>query len=248
MTNFFAVLFFIICFMTFSCKQPDKKMQAQEAKQNENFQSEIQENKKTNPETNYDTENYLLKDLGYISIPKSMEIQSGKYKEFSEDVQKNMSKIYKYEISDQRVVFQNIGVNEFDKGAIDDYTRVIIDTKIGSYGDYEKLTTNFNASEDEIKETNNQMKKSSEVNLKNSGSRLIKWYGIQILLVNGRTSLKTSFIRQLKENKPVLVTMYQFQNNDRMHSLTFSSQIEDTTKLKLAFMKILDSFEITNVR
>jgi len=245
-TIFFAILIFTLT--AFNCKQTDKKSHSQEIISNDTSQSEFQEYVNNVTNSNYDPETYLLKDVGYISIPKSMEIQSGKYKEFSKGIQKEMSKKYKYEISDQRVVFQNKGVNDFDKAAIENYTRVIIDTKIGHYGEYEKLTNNFTASLFEINEISRQMKKSTETELKNIGSRLIKWYGIQLILINERTSLKTTFVRQISRNKPVLVTMYQFQNNDRIHSLTLSCQVEDTIRWKKVFNDIVDSFDITNIR
>src|SRR4051812_4531112 len=83
-------------------------------------------------------ENYLFKEVGYISIPNSLELQAGKFKEFAEEVQKAMSKKFKYEVTSRRIVFQNKGVNKFDNKT-SDYTSVIIDTEIGNYGDYTKV-------------------------------------------------------------------------------------------------------------
>lgn len=194
-------------------------------------------------------ENYIIKDVGYISIPTSLELQEGNYKEFIEGVQQNLSKKFKYEISDQRTVFQNKEVNKFDKDALNEYTRVIIDTKIGSYGDYEKLTTKIKVSKTELAELNNQIRKSAEEKLNSMGTKIIKWYDVEIVLLNGKTALKSSLIRQLNENTPsVHVTTYQFQNNDRMHSLTLSYREKDAIQWKTPFQKIVNSFVITNIR
>jgi len=194
-------------------------------------------------------ENYLIKDVGHISIPKLLELQGGKFKELATEVQKKASEKYKYEISDLRVVFQNRGVNKFDKDALTDYARVIIETKIKNYGDYQKLTTQIKATKLELEELNDQMKKSAEENLKSMGSRMIKWNNVQIVIVNGMTALKSSYIRQLNKDRPyVHVTMYQFLNNDRIHFLTLSCQEKDLAKWKIPFQTILNSFVITNVR
>lgn len=194
-------------------------------------------------------ENYLIKDVGHISIPKSLELQGGKFREFAKEAQKKANEKFKYEILDQRIVFQNIGVNNFDKESLNEYARVIIETKIKNYGDYEKLTTKIKASKSELAELNNQMKKSAEENLKRMGSKIVKWYNMQIVLVNGRTALKSSYIRQLNKDQPyVYVTMYQFHNNDRIHFLTLSCREKDGAKWKIPFQTVLNSFVITNVR
>lgn len=230
MTKLTFLFFFLIYANLSSCQQSVKQ--------------ESKESKEVTP----NTINYLLKDVGNISIPISMELQSGKYKEFSKEFQKKRSKIYKYEIPDQKVVFQNIGINEFDKNAMDSYTRIIITTEVGSNGDYEKLTTKFNLSQTELNEISSQMKKSIEAGMKIQGNKLLKWHGVHFVTVNGSTALKTSFVRRLNENKPVLVTIYQFQNYDRMHSITFSCQEESTMKWKDRFMRVIESFKITNIR
>lgn len=198
-------------------------------------------------QTSFDS--YLIKDVGHISIPKSLELQAGKYKEYAKGEQQKGSKKFKYEISDQRIVFQNKQVNSFDKDALNEYTRIIIETKIGEYGDYEKLTTKIKASKSELAEINNQMKKSAEENLKRMGSKIIKWYDMEIVLVNGRTALKNSYIRQLNEKKPfVHVTMYQFHNNDRIHFLTLSYREQDAKIWKIPFQTVVNSLTLNNVR
>lgn len=193
-------------------------------------------------------ENYLLKDIGYISIPRSMEIQSGNYKKLSEEYQKKQDKKFGFEVSDNHIIFQQKGLNSGDKSAFSSYARVILETTIGDYGDFEKLTTKLTATPEELAELNKQLKSQIEQSFIGTGLKLISWYGVQIATVNSRTALKISYLRQLNENPYVTVSMYQFHNNDRMHQLTLSYRQQDASAWKTQFSEILSSFTITNVR
>lgn len=193
-------------------------------------------------------ENYLLKDVGYISIPDSMEIQSVNYKKVSEEYQKEIREKFGYEVTGSRVVFQQKGLNNLDKSGFNSYARVIIETSIGNYGDYEKLTTKLTATPAELIELSNELKAQIEQSFIGTGLKLIRWYGVQIATVSNRTALKISYLRQLNDNPYVAVSTYQFQNNDRMHLLTLSYRQQDESKWKQLYSKILNSFTVTNIR
>lgn len=193
-------------------------------------------------------ENYLLKDIGSISVTDKMEIQSGNYKKLAEQYQTEASKRFGYEISDNRIVFQQKGLNSNTKSAFGSYARVILETTIGNYGDYEKLTAKLTATSSELADLNQQLKSQVEQSFIGTGLKLISWYGVQIVTVNGRNALKSSYLRQLNDNPSVTVSIYQFQNNDRIHRLTLSYRQEDAAIWKTAYANILSSFKITNVR
>lgn len=193
-------------------------------------------------------ENYLLKNIGYISIPTNMELQSGSYKKLSEEYQKQYAKKFGYEVSDNRIVFQQKGLNSGDKLSFSSYARVILETTIGNSGDYEKITTKLSATQNELRELSAQLKSQIEQSFSGTGLKLISWYGVQIVNVSGRTALKISYLRQLNDNPNVTVSMYQFHNNDRMHQLTMSYRQQDTDTWKSLYTTILNSFTITNVR
>jgi hypothetical protein len=195
-----------------------------------------------------DFENYRILEVGSISIPNNMEIQSGNYKKLSETYQKEMSKKFGFEVSDNRVVFQQKGLNELEKKGLASYARVILETEIGNYGDFEKLTTKFSATTQEISEISKELKSQIQQSFTGTGLKLINWYGVSIVSINGRTALKISYLRQLNDNPYVVVNMYRFQNNDRLHSLTLSYRQSDETTWKPLFTKIANSFTITNVR
>ncbi len=195
-----------------------------------------------------DFDNYRILEVGSISIPNNMEIQSGNYKKISEIYQKEISKKFGYEVSDNRVVFQQKGVNDLDKQALATYVRVILETDIGNFGDYEKLSTKLIATPQEISDISKEFKTQIQQSFAGTGMKLITWYGVSIVTINGRTALKISYLRQLNDKPFVLVNMYRFQNNDRLHTLTLSYRQSDEATWKPLLTKIANSFIITNIR
>lgn len=195
-----------------------------------------------------DFENYRILQVGSISIPTNMEIQSGNYKKLSETYQKEMSKKYGYEVSDNRIVFQQKGLNDLEKQGLASYVRVILETEIGNFGDFDKLTNKLTATPQEISDISKELKSQMQQSFAGTGLKLITWYGVSIVTINGRTALKISYLRQLNDKPYVVVNMYRFQNNDRLHSLTLSYRQSEEATWKPLLSKIANSFTITNVR
>lgn len=192
--------------------------------------------------------NYKLSDIGYISIPQKMEIQSGNYKKLAQEFQKDFKKKFGFEISGNRIVFQQKGLNNLEKSGFSSYARVILETDIGNYGDYEKLNTNYSATQAELNELNQEIKSQVQQSFAGTGLKIIKWYGVSFAKINGSTALKVSYLRKLNNNPFVVVNMYSFQNNDRTHRLILSYRQSDESSWKPLYGKILNSFTITNIR
>ena len=191
---------------------------------------------------------YRLLNVGYISIPAMMEIQAGSYKKLSEALQTNLAKKFDYEVADDKVVFQQKGLNNFEPTGLSTYTRVIVETETGNFGDFEKLTTTLTATQSELQSLSAEFKSQLQQGFQGTNLRLINWYGISIAKINGRTALKISYLRQLADRPFVVVNMYRFQNNDRMHSVTTSYRQSDEETWKPLLNKVVNSFTITNVR
>lgn len=191
---------------------------------------------------------YRLTNVGYISIPSNMEIQSGRYKKISETFQNEWMKKYSYEVFDDRVVFQQKGLNEFWDSGFDTYVRVIIETIDGLPGEYEKLSTTYNLSAEELNELSNDLKIHIQQELSLLGIKIIEWYGAWEVNLNGWAAIKISYLRQLNKNPPANVSVYIFPNNDRMHSLTTSYRQSDEKTWQPLIQKIVSSFTITNIR
>lgn len=182
-----------------------------------------------------------IKNVGSFDLPSTMEIQNGKYKEFVD----KQRKIEGFDAS--QLTAQQKGLNEF-KG-FEKYARVILETTIGSPGDYKK--NNFNSTDftqAEIAELNSFLKQRIKQDFVGTGLKLIEWYPLGVEKINGLSCIHASFVRQLQNKPYVLVHIYYFHNNDRMHTLTLSYRISEANYWKVDFAKILKSFRITNIR
>lgn len=189
---------------------------------------------------------YLIKNVGSISIPASMELQSGKYKELSETYQKELSKYFDFEISSNRVVFQQNGLNKFNNEGFKRYARVIIETTFGNKNDFEKLDFDINQfSQTDVQELNETFKKQIGQNFYGTPLKLITWYNLKVEKINGMSCIHIKYKRQLKSSPYVMVNMYIFHNNDRMHTLTMSYRLSEKNYWETYYYNILKSFKIT---
>lgn len=191
---------------------------------------------------------YNISEVGSILIPVNLELQSGIYRKNSENYQKDVKAKLGFDISGNRIVFQQKGLNEYGNKGFSTYVRVILETNIGSFGDYEKLTNNYTASSQELSEINKLVESQFQKELIAVGSKMKQWNGVSIVKINGLTALKISYLRQLNDNPIVAVDIFRFQNNDRIHSLTLSCRKSDELVWAPLFSKISNSFSITNVR
>lgn len=189
-------------------------------------------------------ENYSIPNVGYISIPVNMEMQTRNYT-IGENYQKEK---FRFEVSDNRIVFQQKGISEDKQNELSTDARVILKTTIGNAGDFEKLTTRLSASKSELSKLSNQVKSQIEQPLLGTGVKIINWHGVKIVTVNGRTALNISYVRQLNDEPHVTVSIYQFNNNDRLHKLTLTYNEQEAATWQLLYSKILNTFTITNVR
>ncbi len=177
-----------------------------------------------------------------------MEIQSGEYKKYMDGFHEKHGKLFGYEIYDNRVVFQQKGLNDLDEEGFKTYARVILETSIGNFGDFTKLETTLNVTQTELSEINRASKKQLMDSFSGTSLRLIKWYGVSFITVNGYAAVKMSYTRQAADKPNVVVDLYSFQNNDRIHVLTLSYRQSDELLWKPLFNDVLDSFTITNMR
>lgn len=188
-------------------------------------------------------ERIYIKNVGSFDLPPTMEVQKGKYKEFNDEIRK----IKGFDAT--QITAQQKGLNEFGKEGFEKYARVMLETTFGSTGDFEKL--NFNISEytqADIAELNTIYKQQLQQSFYGTGLKLIEWYPLKLEKVNGMSCIHISYKRQLQDKPYVLVHIYYFHNNDRMHNLTLSYRLSEADYWKASFATILKSFRITNIR
>jgi len=59
--------------------------------------------------------------------------------------------------------------------------------------------------------------------------KIVRWDGVSVNNVNGRSVMRVAYLRQLNDNPSVYVEIYYFENYDRMHLLTISYREGDTS-------------------
>lgn len=182
-----------------------------------------------------------LENFGNIDLPPNMEIQSGNYKRIMEKGKAE------YGISASKVIFQQKNLNKFNQNSFKTYARVFIKTEQGSFGDFQKLKTCKITAAD-LESLNNSFKNEIQQSAINGNAKILEWYSAKKIIVNGMTCITLGYKRQLAENKPVKVTTYLFQNNDRMHVLTFEHRISESKEWEPTFENILKSFRITALK
>lgn len=188
-------------------------------------------------------ERVYIKNVGSFDLPPTMEIQKGKYKEYVDEVKS----INGFDVI--QLTAQQSGLNKFDRDGFKKYARVMIETDFGSQDDFEKL--DFNISEytgEDINELNSMFEHHFKQSVLGTGLKIIEWNKLKIEKVNGMSCIHISYKRQLLDKPLVLVNMYMFHNNDRMHTFTLSYRLSEEDYWKSDFITILNSFRITNIR
>lgn len=185
---------------------------------------------------------YKIKNVGTISVPITMELQSGKY---GTEVQK-LSNQMGYELPDGRVVFQQKGMNNHTN--TDTYARVILNTEIGYNGQYFSLNSKYFRTRSELLEAGQEFKAELLNSFAVQGMELLDFYEPKMVSINGANALCFSYTRHLGDNPITLVSVYQFHNVDRVHYLTISYWVKHSDRWADDMKNTLNSFKITSVR
>lgn len=199
--------------------------------------------KNTMPSLKVGWERIYVKNVGTFDLPASMEIQAGKYKKIMNDVYRQM------EYDAPEIVAQQKGLNGMSKDGFEKYARVMLETQIGSFGDFEKLNfkfTQYTASD--INELSLEFRRQVEGIFMGTSLQLMEWFPLRFENINDMSCIHISYIRRLSDNPPVLVHVYYFHNNDRMHTLTLSYRLSESNYWKADYNNILASLRITNTR
>lgn len=189
---------------------------------------------------------YNIPNLGYISIPTNMELQGGKYKDFNKANRQTISNQtgLDLQLDSNTNIFQPIGLNNAEERGYSTYARVITETDIGKYGDYLGLSSPYSFSSGELSQISREIYNEMQLDLSHIDIKIIRWDGVRPVKVNNQNALEFSYLRQLNSNPYVVVKIYYFQNNDRVHRLTVSYRQEDKKLWKPLFDKTLNSLTI----
>jgi hypothetical protein len=182
----------------------------------------------------------LIKDIGSIRMPSTLEVQDGSFKDFIVEWYQSLG----YEYESDLLVFQQKGLNSFEKESYQTYVRVMIKTVYGdpkeSFGS-SKNRLGFTTTQ--LKEIETELRKQIEDELAGY-AKLSKWLSVKELVVNGMYCIFSAYQRQMAEKPIVQVERYIFYNTNRIHILTLSYRVNESAKWKPVLDKMRDSFTI----
>ncbi len=172
-----------------------------------------------------------------------LELQSGSYKEFSDEWQKQT-----FDIDTANFTLQQMGLNDMLEDSFSKFVRVLFSTV--EMDGYELFGPNdeFNFYDLGMSKSEFEEESLKIVNqeLDATGNRLVEYIDTDIEEINDMYAIVITYTRQLDNNPIVLVKKYNFMNYDKMHTLIFSYRVEDEHIYKDKFEEILDSFIIFN--
>ena len=190
-----------------------------------------------------------IEGIGTIDIPPTMEVQSGIYKEIIDPLKPELMRSMGI-VSNPNydIIIQQKGLNDLESSGFQRYARVMINTDIGKMGDFDTLYFNINDySASDIRELNNLFQSSTTSGFSGTGLKLVNWVPLKLEKINGMSCIHISYTRQLNNNPAVFVSIYKFQNVNRMFTLTLSYRQNESDFWSGDFNIILDSFRIEKV-
>jgi hypothetical protein len=173
---------------------------------------------------------YVINNVGRITIPDNMELQSGNYKKMMDNLNREILQID----NSNRVTFQVKGTNNLERQAVNSFARIIIDQpRAESYA-------NFRAALQEC----NDFRDAMQQQLTAHGGRLVRWNGCSLRRINGVECIVISYHRQDRNFPHAVVNMYLFYKNGKVYTVTMSYRHTEESIWKPLFERTLSSFVI----
>tara|TARA_Y100001970_G_C14039424_1_gene752876 strand:+ start:228 stop:1007 length:780 start_codon:yes stop_codon:yes gene_type:complete len=211
---------------------------------------------------------FYIPEVGICYIPTNLlELQSNNYREIlltdsgleflydKMNVNQYNRQFIKELIYEPKYTFQQIGLNSFNKSSFnnENYMRLIISTTIGDDGDYyifdDPIQKNHYYEslylEEEFKEYFiNNLKEFSNIEVK-------EWYPVEQYDIAG-LPMVISYVRKstVTDNPEddVFVKIFEFNNNDRTHIISFSFRKSNYDEYLPIFEEIIRLFTFTNIK
>lgn len=177
-------------------------------------------------------------------IPPTMELQAGIYREIMNQLHTQVLQILD---SGKRVVAQQKGLNSMDKDARSRYARVVVEYKPDT-DEYAQLLSNpFITDRDFISAIDAEMKsliihEAARSTAAGLPVEITSWDGVQVVAVNGLTSLKATYSRSIKGKPPVSVRSFRIPHNDMILSVTISYRISEANLWESDLDNVIKTF------
>ena len=200
-----------------------------------------------NDEGNSSSENESKVDWMHIKtqygvefdLPATMEITSGEYTTLIDGNE------VAHGSDANNLTAQPINRKDSVNGIQKNYSAIILENVLGIPGQYEVLDFDTKMySVEDMRQWEPMFKDKFNRDLISTGHKLIQWYPMSLLVINGMSCLHFNYSRQFQDNPEVMVHNYTFFNNDRMHSFGYSYRISETELWANDFSKVLQSLKI----
>jgi len=185
---------------------------------------------------------FNIEGVGSIFIPNTMELQEGSYKKMNDGFTELMEKKFDLDISDNRIVFQQKGLNDVGDTAIGDYARIIIDTEKQPYTEY--LPSLEGLTETAKEEIGSEAKYYIQKEFDKVGVKLLQWNGVEVVKLGDTEALSFSYLRQFNDNPVVEVSIFRFWNNDKLIRITVSYRKRNKDRWSPEMASALESLKI----
>jgi hypothetical protein len=185
---------------------------------------------------------YNIKGFGSIFIPNTMELQQGDYKKMNDGFIGLIDKKFDLDIMENRIVFQQKGLNNIKESGFHDYARVIIEYEDQSYTDY---ISSFSELTDIEKDAiSSEAKHNFQEEMDKLGIKLIEWNGVEVVDLGDIHALRFSYLRQLHNNPVVEVSVFCFWNNNKLNRLTVSYRRQNKNNWSAQMATAINSLTI----
>lgn len=191
-----------------------------------------------------------ISKLGSIEVPPTIELRDdGSYISQAADVLRdNLLTQKKIELLKPNLTFQPKGVNNLQKDAIAKYARILISINKGDAGEFLSNNEVLGLTRSELEDLSSMYRQSFDEDAKKMGgqAKLLKWFPIKVVKINGTAAIRISYLRQAFNNPPVFVQTYNFLNYDEKIEITLSYRENEKHLWAEDFEKSINSFRYYN--
>lgn len=164
-----------------------------------------------------------------ISIPECMELPSGTYKIINDAIKENLAPTL---LSSNRIVFQQKGLNDFDKGAQSTYARIIInyffDEELNGIG---PKFGPFDVTKSDIEDMDTMLKAAVFQDAKSSGNTILNYTKTELHQEKDYSFFQLSYTRVSANKKPVYIEQYIIYAKSHFIRITISARESEKDSL-----------------
>lgn len=165
-----------------------------------------------------------------FQIPPTMELQGQPLRLLNDAFRGSVLRVTD---AADRIVAQQAGLNAQAPQAQRQYVRFIVETRLGSRGDFPRIDQPLVVSAEEIAEFDADVRKTlaaetSQIVAKGMEMTVGNWEKARVTRINGMDCMLVGYTRSANGAPPARVRMYTFFNDDRTHLVTASYRVEQS--------------------